>query len=336
MMLQEIIKNKKRSWLRLCSLYNVNKWDLIDYVKETVYASKYLINDGLEVTTKNCLLCGVILHLGIYKEKFIVIPQCSCAKDGSHSMTNEKLKRVLTDAQIKKAFEITNRSKRQSLPNTLDFWMNKGLTKDQALLEISKVQKHRSAKSPASAKGAKGFSIRTVEYWINKGLSSDDAIKKIKEIQTTNGLAYYKKKYGDAGVEMFNTRIHNWLNSSGNKQMIANRSKKSIELFSQLGCGDYGVNEKTVRGKQKVHRVDFLYNNKIIEFYGDYWHGNPKIYNNDKMIRKKKITDIWAHDEKKVKDLLDKGFEVMIVWESDYVHNPKQTLQQCKEFINEN
>ena len=55
---------------------------------------------------------------------------------------------------------------------------------------------------------------------------------------------------------MFNDRMQRWLDSPGNKEMVANRSKKSIELFEQLGAGYYGANERTVRGREKVHRVD--------------------------------------------------------------------------------
>ena len=51
-MLQKITEGKKKSWLRLCTLYGVNKWDLVDYTNELVYASRYLIKTGLEVKTK--------------------------------------------------------------------------------------------------------------------------------------------------------------------------------------------------------------------------------------------------------------------------------------------
>jgi G:T-mismatch repair DNA endonuclease (very short patch repair protein) len=333
-MLQQIIKTyKKKSWLRLCTLHNINKWDLIDYLNVPFYNSRYLIKNGLEVLTRSCLNCGAGLNLGIYKETFIAKITCSCARDNTNLMTVDKLRTVLSEDQANLAITLVNSQKKTGLPNTVEFWLNKGLTLEQAHQEIIKVQTTRSLNSPASKKGARIYSTRTVEYWITRGLSPEAAISKVKEVQTTNGLAYYKNKYGDCGEALFNARIEKWLNSAGNKNMIANRSKKSIELFEKIGIGEYGPNEKTVRGKQKVHRVDFLYEKKIIEFYGDYWHGNPVLYGTNAMIRKKKITDVWTHDATKVKDLEDNGYSVMIIWESDYKSSPIEILQKCKDFI---
>jgi G:T-mismatch repair DNA endonuclease (very short patch repair protein) len=243
---------------------------------------------------------------------------------------------VFTSDQVNLAVNSVNTRRRTGLANTIEYWINKGLTVDQAMAEALTVQRKRSAKSPASKKGARGYSVRATEYWIKQGFSMEQAIGKVREIQTTNGLQFYRNKYGDLGLELFNARIQKWLNAPGNKEMTANRSKKSMELFAQLNVGHYGNNEKTVRGALKVHRVDFVYGNKIIEYYGDYWHGNPCVYNKGAMIRKKKIEDVWAHDAKKVQDLTNNGYSVLIIWEKGYTTNPAETLQKCKDFINVN
>lgn len=334
MMLQEIIaNNKKKSWLRLCTINGIDKWSLIDHLDEPVYSSKHLIIKGLEVETRACLLCKKPFDLGFYKGNFIVSNICDCGKDNTCLMTKEKLLIKLSEEQVKIALMLVNNKKKRGLPNTIEFWLEKGFSLEQATEEITKIQKNRSSKSPAAQKGTRGYSPRTKEYWIKKGYTEIESINKIKEIQTTNGLAFYKNKYGELGEELFNERIKKWLESAGNKKMIANRSKKSLELFEQLGIGDFGLNERTVRGKEKVHRVDYLHNKKIIEFYGDYWHGNPKIYSNDALIRKKKIIDVWQHDAQKVKDLIENGYEVLIIWENEYKNFPKEILQKCKDFI---
>ena len=334
MMLQQIINTyKKKSWLRLCTLHHINKWELIDHLNASVYSSRYLIKNGLEVLTRNCLTCDTELKLGIFKGNFIASTACKCAKDNTNLMTVDKLRTVFTEHQAKLAVTLVNAQKKTGLPNTVEFWLNKGFTIDQAMQEITRIQTARSLKSPASKKGARGYSTRTPEYWIDRGFSLEEAISKVKKVQITNGLTYYMNKYGEAGKELFNARIDKWINSPGNSNMIANRSKISIELFAQLGVGKYGPNEKTVRGKQKVHRVDFVHEKKIIEFYGDYWHGNPGLYANNAMIRKKKITEVWAHDAEKVKDLEANGYSVMIVWEGDYKSLPNELLQKCKDFI---
>lgn len=334
MKLQEIVqKFKKKSWLRLCTLHSIDKWSLISHTNSPVFPSKFLIMPGLELLTTVCYQCDTKLGIGISNDNFIAIKLCQCQNDGLNHMSVSKLKCMLTDTQVAHAFASVNLSKRAGLPNTKEFWIKKGYSTEQAIIEANLVQKNRSSKSPASKKGARGYSVRTIDYWTRRGFSIDQAITEIKKIQTTNGLKFYLEKHGEAGEELFNLRIEKWLNSPGNKNMIKGRSKKSIELFVKLGEGFYGPNEKTVRGMHKVHRVDYLLGNKIIEYYGDYWHGNPKLFNDDVMIRKKKISDVWEHDRKKIQDLIDNNYSVMIVWEQDYKNDPHLVEQQCKDFI---
>ena len=86
--------------------------------------------------------------------------------------------------------------------------------------------------------------------------------------------------------------------------------------------------------------VDFKCGNSIIEFYGDYWHANPRKYNSDSILHHPNnhicANDIWELDKKKVDWLLKRGYSVKIVWEYDYLHNEKQTVDECIKFINEN
>jgi hypothetical protein len=284
-----------------------------------------------------CYQCGAEFGIGFSHDSFIAIKSCQCQVDGLNHMSVLKLKCMLNDDQIEQAFAAVNLAKRSGLPNTTEFWIKKGLTIEQAIIEVNLVQKNRSSKSPASKKGARGYSLRTIEYWTQRGYSTEQANNEIKKVQITNGLVFYQEKYGAMGEELFNKRIEKWLNSPGNKNMIKGRSKKSCELFEKLGEGFYGPDEKTVRGLSKVHRVDYIFGNKIIEYYGDYWHGNPKLFNDNAMIRKKKITDVWEHDRKKVQDLRDNNYIVMIVWEQDYINDHHLVEQRCKDFIkNEN
>lgn len=60
--------------------------------------------------------------------------------------------------------------------------------------------------------------------------------------------------------------------------------------------------------------------NKIIECYGDYWHCNPKIFD-EKFYHKRKhktAKEIWEHDKLRIKLLKKMKFKVQIIWESDW------------------
>lgn len=37
-----------------------------------------------------------------------------------------------------------------------------------------------------------------------------------------------------------------------------------------------------------------------------------------------------------LQNIKNNGYEVLIIWESDYVENPDLILKLCKEFLNEN
>lgn len=337
-MLQKIINEyPKKSWLRLCTLNSINKWDLIDIVQEPIFPGKYHIGKTPSVKTRVCLQCQTPLNLGIYKNVFLVKKTCKCGDNGTNISTVEKLMCYYDKETSEQIIKNSNVLKKKGLPNTIDFWIHKGCTLEEAITQQKLTQKNRSMKSPSAQPGAKGYTNRFLNFWIKKGYSEEEAKIKLKESQTTNGLPYYIKKYGElSGTTKYNARIEKWLSSPNNIKMTKGRSKNSIELFEKIGFGFFGENEKTVRGKTKVHRVDYIFENKIIEFFGDYWHGNPKLFFEGQMIRKKKIEDVWKHDAEKIIDLQQNDYKILIIWENDYRKNPEKTLDTCKEFINEN
>lgn len=51
----------------------------------------------------------------------------------------------------------------------------------------------------------------------------------------------------------------------------------------------------------------------ILEVDGDWWHGNPKKYTNPNKLQKEQIQE----DIVRTKELLNKGFRVIRIWESD-------------------
>lgn len=70
---------------------------------------------------------------------------------------------------------------------------------------------------------------------------------------------------------------------------------------------------------------------KAIEYNGDYWHANPNLYEADYYVKKvkKSAKEIWERDQIKLNCLLERGFEVKVVWESDFLKNE----EMLKEII---
>lgn len=129
------------------------------------------------------------------------------------------------------------------------------------------------------------------------------------------------------------------------KKINVTRSKISQELFWKI--------HKIIKNNfQKIYfgglnhecsgssryNFDFLIldNKKVIEFNGDVYHANPKMFNvNDIPLKflKKTAGEIWKIDKKKIDKAKDKGFDVKVVWEDDYLKNKEKIILECIEFI---
>jgi hypothetical protein len=78
---------------------------------------------------------------------------------------------------------------------------------------------------------------------------------------------------------------------------------------------------------------DIKHKNCIIEFNGDYWHANPKTYNDDAIIRGKSAVEIRTRDMLKLQTALDYGFKTLVVWESDYKTDKEKTVEKVVKWI---
>ena len=130
------------------------------------------------------------------------------------------------------------------------------------------------------------------------------------------------KKHGS-----FSQRASTHLDGQGCPKCGFSISKAERKWLDSLNIQDkYRQKSITINGKR--YRVDAfdLTTNTIYEFYGDYWHGNPSIYD---------PLDINKHNKKKFKELFevtinrekiykDNGFNVVSIWESDFKISDKQ------------
>jgi very-short-patch-repair endonuclease len=78
---------------------------------------------------------------------------------------------------------------------------------------------------------------------------------------------------------------------------------------------------------------DIKHQTCIIEFNGDYWHANPKIYNEDDEIRGTKARDIWQKDKRKISLAHEAGYHTMVVWESDFMANKAQVIEEVVQWM---
>jgi very-short-patch-repair endonuclease len=83
------------------------------------------------------------------------------------------------------------------------------------------------------------------------------------------------------------------------------------------------------------YNVDFLVNQQLVlECFGDYWHCNPVLFQEDDYNKSLKMTarNKWAKDARRKVALETKGYVVISFWESDikeHIERVKQSISEC-------
>ena len=265
------------------------------------------------------------------------------------SKTSEELE-IMRKSAIKKALKkrpnnegvnnpshsskVPQETRKKRSPMCIEFWRNKypdySQEKIQQLYTDFKI-KLKKSHTPENT-------MTRVEYWLSRGYSEEEARKKIYERYACD-INKYIKKYGEVeGRKKFNERQIRWQKTL-RKNFIQNgyngihQSKFANNIISKLkSLGD-------VQQEYNIDRYSFdaRYKNKLIEFNGDYWHMNPIIYKSDDINKtnKKSAQFIWDSDKHKYEIAKSRGFEVLVIWESEYKQDPINTINKCIQFLYE-
>lgn len=187
-----------------------------------------------------------------------------------------------------------------------------------------------------------------IEWWLNKGHSVEEAKELLKERQSTFTLEKCITKYGKKeGTKIFNERQDKWKKSlqanfekEGDGRSPSSKFANSLitDLCSYLGI-EIPKKEKWMMCKKtgNAYSYDFTYGKKIIEFNGDYWHCNPCLYEANYFNKNKGLTAKEIQEYDSIKNQLAKnhGYQVLVIWESDWLKTPSKVLNKCKIFLNE-
>jgi hypothetical protein len=101
----------------------------------------------------------------------------------------------------------------------------------------------------------------------------------------------------------------------------------------------YGEEEFFITDNQKLYSYDFtdIENKKIIEFNGDFFHANINQYSINEIISFKRkphlVSDLWIKDYNKCRIAIENGYNILIVWESEYKENSSKVISMCKKFM---
>lgn len=116
---------------------------------------------------------------------------------------------------------------------------------------------------------------------------------------------------------------------------------RKIVKFLQKNNVNLSIEYKIKKEDIGYYSYDIIINNtnKLIEVYGDYWHGNPKIYKNNDILlkntsREMLVSDKHDFDKKKNNYALSNNYELMIIWEYDINNNWDKIKTNLLEYCN--
>ena len=187
--------------------------------------------------------------------------------------------------------------------------------------------------------------VKCVEYWLAKGYTKKEAKQLISESQKTFSLEKCIEKYGlEEGIKRFEKRQDKWIKSirQNFSKYGDGRSNSSEFAYDIIGCLckriciNRPLKEKYMTDKDGNHYAyDFCHNKKIIEFNGDYWHMNPKIYKANDINKTKKLTaqEVWDFDKRKMECAEEHGYKVLYIWESEYNKSRSAVIKKCMDFL---
>lgn len=218
---------------------------------------------------------------------------------------------------------------------------------------IENIEEHISSFVKESIKNR--ISDTTLKYYLDKGYSIEESIKLLKDRQTTFSLEKCIEKFGEVdGQNRWIDRQEKWQTSLlENGNIKCGYSKISQELFYEL-LKEYNYEDmKNIyfATKNKEYYISlkgfgfFIYdftdlaNKKIIEYNGDCYHANPSIYKEDDYPHPyykengPSALDTWKKDEIKINIAKEKGFDVLVIWDSEYRKDKNKTIEKCLNFL---
>lgn len=169
--------------------------------------------------------------------------------------------------------------------------------------------------------------------------------ERYEEINKQKGLTLpnFIRKYGEEGKKKYEEyAIKSRTFYSKKSQILFDLLLERFPLLFLPGSfyatrnGEYGVWSYS---HNRFFKYDFV-NTELkiaIEFHGDHYHGNPKIYAPDEFLRgrgmrKVSAKEAWVRDSIKLKALEEeRGIETIVVWESDFDSDPETIIRKIYE-----
>ncbi len=297
---------------------------------------KIILGDDLEKEVElgnavKCLECGYIgttlqwTHfknkcsdninsIAEYKTKYANAKTVSSNLNKMMSVTLETMVSLYGEDDGRKKFD-EYRSK-QAETNTFEYKQKKyGMTKD----EFDQYNKSRSVT----------LDNLVLRHGREIGLQKWEDYCERQRYTTTK--SYFVEEYGDEE----GSRKYNNFEAAKISHGISSKPEREIYEILKLKFPD--LSSQVVLEGRSAYDMGLVSKKKLIEFNGTFWHCDPRIYEEDYInsVNKKTAGFIWNRDSEKIKAASDQGYDVYVVWESDYRKDPEAIICALERWLND-
>lgn len=317
------IKNNphsKSGHYRVCKKYRVYKQQIADSITKEFLYEEYVV--------KELSMPFIALTLGLKK----------------HTIVYEKLKeygfhiRTLAETRKTKGYIESTKSacrkkydadyhtcktsnKRKEIDDAIRVY-----SADESRISVAQIKMKETIR--------KNFGVDYIsqsKYWSDK---VKDTCYKRYGVDNVSKVPEFIEK----GIETKNSKERVYTASSTKANGLFDEIRKMIDDNEHIHCASKGKEfGKRIKETGRYCYYDFVdtQNKKCIEFNGNYYHANPIMYEPDTFIKKRQQTaeEIWNSDYEKMQRLEADGFDIRIVWESEFDESPEYVISECIKFL---
>ena len=166
-------------------------------------------------------------------------------------------------------------------------------------------------------------------------------VNQLKKHNLENFILRYGEEKGKEKLEEYWRNINNKNYSKISQELFwsihkyLSDSEKDHSYFAELN------HEYVLVTIDRTYLYDFVCTELkfVIEFHGDHYHGNPKVYRPEDKLRGRGVTnilskDVWNKDLIKEQLIREhRNYNMITVWESDYKKDKEKIVSSLKEKI---
>jgi len=203
---------------------------------------------------------------------------------------------------------------RRQCPRCIEYYIHRGIDIETGKQLIYKIQSERSIKSSR-------FNGKRHSALSKSKMATATSILKRQEIELLGKEEWLKRNFGD---------------KSKNRGSCISKVERTLHTYVLDICSiDFDITlNKQIPGTTYI--PDITIGKKIIEFNGDRWHANPKIYSADMILNKpgeQSVSKLWERDLIRESALKSLGYSILIVWEYDWKHSRAECEMKIRKFI---